>query len=157
MAQDGGEDEDYFAHFEDLELTEDDLARIDRIYEGGFYTPVSGPALPLPDSKGEARVMIEVEQELQSVPEVVSSSTPSPRSLVPEPPYDAFRSGRSLSVSDLTGPLWCVDWRETSMLRASIDQCPIGASCNMSIGNDKDGVSKLRTVHRPSLPERGIR
>lgn len=120
MAQDEGEDEDYFAHFEDLRFTEDDLAQIDRIYEGGFYAPVSEPALPLSESKGEARVTIEVEQKLQPVPKVVPPPTSSPRSPVSEPPYDAFRSGKSLSVSDLTGPLWCVDCDKTVEFHAFI-------------------------------------
>ena len=100
MAQGGGEDEDYFAHFEDLEFTEEDLARIDHIYEE--------PVLPLPELKGEAKVIIEVEQDPQPILEVVPTTSP-PRSPMPEPPYDAFRSGKSLSVSDLIGPLWCVD------------------------------------------------
>ncbi|KAF9650332.1 hypothetical protein BDM02DRAFT_3185538 [Thelephora ganbajun] len=106
MAQGGDEDEDYFAHFEDLEFTEEDLARIDHTCEAEFYTPVPGPTPPPPKFKGEASVTIEVEQEVQSA-EVVSPSAPSPRSPMPEPPYYAFRSGKSLSVSDLIGPLWC--------------------------------------------------
>ena len=112
MAQDGGEDEDYFAHFGEFELTEEDLARIDSACEVELCTPVPEPALPLPDSKCAARVTVEVEQEPQSVPEAVSppppASTPTP---VLRPPFDAFRSGKFLSVSDLIGPLWCVDWQ----------------------------------------------
>jgi len=110
MTQDEGADEDYFAHFEDLEFTEEDLARIDRIYEGKIYTPVQPePVPPLSEFKCEARIIIQVEQEVQPV--VSPPPTASPRSPLPEPPYDAFRSGRSLSVSDLIGPLWCV-WRQ---------------------------------------------
>ena len=154
MAQDRGEDEDYFAHFEDLELTEEDLAHIDRICEGEFYASIPEPVPPLSESKGQARVTIEVEQELQSAPEVVSPPTSSPRSSMSEPPYDAFRSGKSLSVSDLTGPLWCVD---RAKIHPSIEQRPVGASCNMSIGSVKGGVSKLETVRRRSFPEREIR
>lgn len=105
MVQDGDEDEDYFAYFEDLEFTEEDLARIDRTCEGDFCAPVLEPDLLLPKSKDEARVTIEVEQESQPV---VSPPT-LPRSPMPEPPYYAFRSGKSLSVSDLTGPLWYVE------------------------------------------------
>ena len=100
MAQDGGEDEDYFAHFGDLEFTEEDLARIDRICKRDFE-----PVLQLPESKGEAQVTIEVEPVL----EVALPPTSPPRSPMSEAPYYAFRSGKSLSVSDLTGPLWCVD------------------------------------------------
>jgi len=156
MVQDRGEDEDYFAHFEDLEFTEEDLARIDNIYEGEFYASVSEPVLPLSGSKAQARITIEVEQELQPVPKVVSPPTSSPRSPMSEPPYDAFRSGKSLSVSDLTGPLWYVIRHETAKIHPSIDQCPVGASCNMNIGNDKGGVSKLRTARRRSFPGREI-
>jgi hypothetical protein len=108
MAQDGGEEEDYFIHFEDLQFTEEDLARIDRICEGGMHSLVLEPVLQLPEFQGKALVTIEVEQELQSVPEVISLPTPPSRSPMLEPPYDAFRRGKSLSVSDLTGPLWCV-------------------------------------------------
>lgn len=115
MAQDVGDDEDYFAHFEDLEFTEEDLARIDRISEEEPKAPVPEPVLPLSESKGEARVAIEVEQEPQPAPEAVS---PPPaisfRSPMPEPPYDAFRSGKSLSVSDLIGPLWCVNLQNSA-------------------------------------------
>jgi hypothetical protein len=124
MAQDVGEDEDYFAHFEDLKFTEEDLARIDRTCEGEFYASVPEPVLPLSESKGEARVTIEVEQELQPVHEVASPPpTSSPRGPMSEPPYDAFRSGKSLSVSDLTGPLWCVDLQRncTSLIRPLIN------------------------------------
>jgi len=109
MTQVGGEVEDYFALFDDLEFTGEDLARIDRIYEGGFYAPVLDTTLPLPEFKDEAKVTIEVEQEPQPTLEVVLPTSP-PRSPMPEPPYDAFRSGKSLSVSDLIGPLWCVEW-----------------------------------------------
>lgn len=109
MPQGVGEDEDYFAHFGDLEFTEEDLVRIDHISEGGFYAPVPEPTPPPSESKGEARVTVEVEQEPQPVPEAVSLPPPAPpRSPMQESPYDAFRSGKSLSVSDLIGPLWCV-------------------------------------------------
>ena len=37
-----------------------------------------------------------------------------------------------------------------------INQCPVGANYNMSIDNDKDGVSKSRTARRRSFQERGI-
>ena len=117
MAQDVAEDEDYFAHFEDLEFTEEDLARIDRISEEEPKAPVPEPVLPLSESKGEARVAIEVEREPQPAPKAVS---PPPaisfRSPMPEPPYDAFRSGKSLSVSDLIGPLWCVNLQNSANL-----------------------------------------
>lgn len=106
MAQDGGEEEDYFVHFADLEFTEEDLARIDRICEGGSHSLVPNPVLSLPEFEGKALVTIEVEQELQPVPRVISPPTPSSRSPLLEPPYDAFRRGKNLSVSDLTGPLW---------------------------------------------------
>jgi hypothetical protein len=114
MAQDGGEGGDYFAHFEDLEFTEEDLAHIDRACEGGLQALVLEPALPLPEPEGRALVTIEVEQELHPTPEVASSPTPSPPSSMSESPYDAFRRGKSLSVSDLTGPLWCVYLPETA-------------------------------------------
>lgn len=106
MAPDGAEDEDYFTHFGDLELTEEDLARIDRICETD--APVPEPVLPLPKFEGEPQLAIEVEKE--PILEVVSSTLTS-RSPMSESPYDAFRSGKSLSVSDLTGPLWYVDWQ----------------------------------------------
>ena len=111
MVQDEGEDEDYFAHFGELELTEEDLACIDRTCEEEFCTPVPEPVPPLSESKGEAQVTVEVEREPQSVTEAVSlpPAVPPPTPVL-EPPYDAFRSGKSLSVSDLIGPLWCVDW-----------------------------------------------
>lgn len=105
MVQDGGKDEDYFAHFEDLEFTEEDLVRIDRTCARDFHTPVPEPTLPLHELEGEARVTIVVEQGLRSV---VPSPSP-PRSPMSEPPYDAFRGGKPFSVSDLIGPLWCVD------------------------------------------------
>lgn len=109
MVQDAGEDEDYFAHFEDLELTEEDLARIDRTCEGEVYSPVPESVVSPFEPKDEAQVTIEVERDPQSVHKVVSPSpASSPRSPMSEPPYDAFRSGKSLSVSDLTGPLWYV-------------------------------------------------
>lgn len=110
MPQDLGEDEDYFAHFGDLELTEEDLAHIDRVYERDFEA-----ILQLPESKGEAQVTIEVEPVL----EVVLPTTSPPRSPMPEAPYSAFRSGKSLSVSDLTGPLWYVSWQ--SLIRPLIN------------------------------------
>ena len=111
MVQDEGEDEDYFAHFGELELTEEDLACIDRTCEEEFCTPVPESVPPLSESKGEAQVTVEVEREPQSVTEAVSlpPAVPPPTPVL-EPPYDAFRSGKSLSVSDLIGPLWCVDW-----------------------------------------------
>ena len=108
MVQDGGKDEDYFAHFEDLEFTEEDLVRIDRTCARDFHTPVLEPTLPLPELEGEARVTIVVEQGLRSVPEVVPSPSP-PHTPMSEPPYNAFRGGKPFSVSDLIGPLWCVD------------------------------------------------
>jgi len=110
MAQGEGEDEDYFAHFGELELTEEDLACIDRACEQELCTPVPESIPPLSESKGEARVTVEVEPEPQSVPEAVSPPPAVSPTPVLEPPYDAFRSGKSLSVSDLIGPLWCVDW-----------------------------------------------
>jgi len=111
MAQDEGEEEDYFAHFGELELTEEDLTCIDRTCEEEFCTPVPESILPPSEPKGEARVTVEVEPEPQSGPEAVSPPPGvSPLTPVLEPPYDAFRSGKSLSVSDLIGPLWCVDW-----------------------------------------------
>ena len=143
MAQGGGEDEDYFAHFGDLEFTEEDLARIDLICEREFE-----PVLQPPKSKGEAQVTIEVEPAL----EVVLPPTSPPRSPMSEAPYHAFRSGKSLSVSDLTGPLWCVGRR--SLIHTLIG--PVGASYNMSIDKDKGGVSKSRTARRRSFQERGI-
>ena len=153
MSQVGCEDEDYFAHFGDLEFTVEDLARIDCIYRGEFPVPV--PALPLSETKAQARVVIEVEQELQPVPEAVSPPpAPPPHSPAPEPPYDAFRSGKSLSVSDLTGPLWCVNIKEPNL---SAKRHFVGVNYNTSIGNDKAGVSKLRTARRSLFPERGIR
>lgn len=121
MARDGGEEEDYFVHFEDLKFTEEDLARIDLICEGGLHPPVPEPVLPLLELKGKALVTIEVEQELQPVPKVITPPTPSSRSPMSEPPYDAFRRGKSLSVSDLTGPLWWVRGRETAESCLSID------------------------------------
>lgn len=108
MAQDGGKDEDYFAHFEDLEFTEEDLARIDRTCERDFHAAALEPALPLPELKGKAQIAIEVERGLQPILEAVPLSSP-PRSPTPEPPYNAFRGGKPFSVSDLIGPLWCVD------------------------------------------------
>lgn len=108
MAQDGDEEEDYFAHFEDLEFTEEDLARIDRTYEGRSHTVVPGPVLPPSRIKGDAIVTIEVERELEPVSEDVLPSRPQTPRPMSESPYDAFRRGKSLSVSDLTGPLWCV-------------------------------------------------
>lgn len=109
MVENGSEEEDYFVHFEDLDFTEEDLARIDHICEEGLHSLVPEPPLPpLPESEGKALVTIKVEQEFQHVPEATSSSTPASRSPMSEPPYDAFRRGKSLSVSDLTGPLWCV-------------------------------------------------
>ena len=111
MAQDESEDEDYFAHFGELELTEDDLACIDRTCDEEFCAPVPESTPPPTEFKGEAQVIVEVEREPQSVPEAVTPPpTVSPLAPVLEPPYDAFRSGKSLSVSDLIGPLWCVDW-----------------------------------------------
>jgi hypothetical protein len=104
MAQGGGEEEDYFAHFEDLEFSEEDLVRIDCAYEQS-RTIVPEPALPHPGTKGDATVTIEVERELGPASEDVLPAKPHPMS---ESPYDAFRRGKSLSVSDLTGPLWCV-------------------------------------------------
>lgn len=106
MAKDGGEEEDYFVHFEDLKFTEEDLALIDRILEGGPHSFIPEPVLPLRGFGGKALVTIEVEKEPQPVPEATSPPNPSPRTPMPKPPYDAFRSGKSLSVSDLTGPLW---------------------------------------------------
>lgn len=110
----GGEEEDYFVHFEDFEFTEEDLVRVDCICEGGLHPLVTEPVLPLPELGGKAVVAIEVEQELQSVPEVISPPTPSSRRPRSVPPYEAFRNGKSLSVSDLTGPLWWVCWHGTS-------------------------------------------
>ena len=110
MPQDRGEDEDYFAHFGDLEFTEEDLARIDRVCERDFEA-----VLQLSESKGEAQVKIEVEPLF----EVVLPTTSPPRSPTPEAPYSAFRSGKSLSVSDLTGPLWYVGWQ--SLIRLLIN------------------------------------
>ena len=122
MTQGAGEDEDYFAHFEELEFTEEDLARIDHISEGEFYVPVSEPTPLFSESKGEAQVTVEVEQEPQSVPEAASPPPAiPPHSPMHEPPYDAFRSGKSLSVSDLIGPLWCVNWQINGPF---IDQIP---------------------------------
>ena len=106
MAQVGSEEEDYFVHFEDLKFTEEDLARIDRICDGGLHPFVPEPVLSIPKSEGKALVTIEVERKLHPVPEVISP-TPS-RGSTSERPYDAFRRGKSLSVSDLTGPLWFV-------------------------------------------------
>jgi len=108
MAPGESEDEDYFGHFGDLELTEEDLAHIDRTCEGEFCTPVPEPVPSPPESKGEARVTVEVEQDPREA--VPPPPTASPLAPVSEPPYDAFRSGKSLSVSDLIGPLWYVDW-----------------------------------------------
>jgi len=118
MAQDEGEDEDYFAHFGELELTEEDLARIDCVCKWEPCTPVPEPT-PLPsESKGEAQVTVEVEREPQSVPGAVSPPpTASPLTPVSEPPYDAFRSGKSLSVSDLIGPLWYAYWKRNGVNR----------------------------------------
>lgn len=108
MAQDGDE-EDYFAHFEDLEFTEEDLAQIDRVGEEGLHL------VPVSESKlGEALITIEVEQGLQPATEALSPQIPPPRNPLSEPPYDAFRRGKSLSVSDLTGPLWYVRRHETA-------------------------------------------
>jgi hypothetical protein len=122
MAKNGGEEEDYFTHFEDLEFTEEDLARLDQICEGELaHESPPKSALPLPESKGGALVMIEVEQGLQPISEAVLPPAPSPHSSVWEPPYDAFRSGKSLSVSDLTGPLWCAYWHESSDSHSSGD------------------------------------
>ena len=108
MVQDGGEDEDYFAHFEDLEFTEEDLARIDHACGRDFHAPALEPALPLPELKGKAQTMIEVERELQPILEAAPLPLP-PRSPMPGAPYSAFRGGKPFSVSDLIGPLWCVD------------------------------------------------
>lgn len=106
MAQDGGEEEDYFVHFEDLKFTEEDLARVDRICEEGLRSIGPEPILSLPEFKGKPLVTIEVEQEPQPVPEVITPPTSLFRGPMSKPPYDAFRSSKSLSVSDLTGPLW---------------------------------------------------
>lgn len=106
MTQHGGAEEDYFSHFEDFELTEEDITRIDRICEGELDL-VPGPVPPLPECKGQALVSIEVEQEPRPVQEAVSSPTPSSRNPMIKPPYNAFRNGKALSVSDLIGPLWC--------------------------------------------------
>ena len=106
MVHDGGEEEDYFAHFEELEFTEEDLARLDRICEGEPHVHIPEPVLPYHEFEDKPLVTIEVEQELQPASEVVSLPTSSPHTPMSTPPYDAFRSGKSLSVSDLTGPLW---------------------------------------------------
>jgi hypothetical protein len=106
MTKDGVEEEDYFVHFEDLKFTEEDLAHIDRIWEGGPHSLLLEPVPLLPELEGKALVTIEVEQELQPVPKVISPPNLPSRTPMSKPPYDAFRSGKSLSVSDLTGPLW---------------------------------------------------
>jgi len=110
MEQCEGEDEDYFAHFGELELTEEDLACLDRTCEEETCPPVPESTPPPSEFKGEAQVTVEVEREPQSVPEVASPPPAVPPTPVLEPPYDAFRSGKPLSVSDLIGPLWCVCW-----------------------------------------------